>query len=409
MKEICIINYESNASIYGIGSYINEYVHCLLKIGCKVNLIALGTDKVHQEVYIKEQAGIRTIHIPYVQSRDYAIYNKSVCRILRLYLKDSKKLFFHFHYQQSNSLLEYLKQYFPLSKSVLTIHYLYWSARLNGDLSKYECIIRNKNHIHIKNKYQDVVDNYELERKFMQAVEQIICLSDDTYSLLIEMYHLDSRKLAIIPNGLTSRRYSFITKGKSGVREKLHIGKEEKIILFVGRISPIKGVYPLMAAFVKILEREPACRLVLVGDGDFNGVMKCGSHIMAKVTFTGRLDKEELLQWYQIADMGIFPSYYEECSYVGIEMLMHGLPIVASDGYAVRNMFNDENAVIASIGTYDKPEYFISEISEKVLALLHSEQQLVLKSTQSLQSYNKTYKLRYMQKKYDALFLGFSN
>lgn len=404
MKELCIINYGSNAAQYGIGTYIKEYVHCLLNIGCRINLIELGTDNKQEEFSIKEEKKVRTFYIPYVQSRDFMTYNKSVCRLLRLYLEDSSDLVFHFHYQQSSSLLESLKQYFPLSRSILTIHYLYWSARLNGCLSDYEYIIRCKSHKRIKKQYQDVVDNYEHEKKFIQSVDRVVCLSEDTYSLLKNLYSIDINRLTTIPNGLAPCKVSISIIKRNEIRKKYCIDKEEKIVLFVGRINPIKGIYPLLIAFAKVVEVCPLCRLIFIGDGDFSRVMKQIPHIISKVTFTGKLDKKTLYQWYQIADLGVFSSYYEECSYVGIEMLMHGLPLVASDGYAVRNMFDDRNAIIASIGEYNKPEIFASELSKGLLTLLHSEEQLNLKSSQSLRSYRKVYHLQHMQQKYSTLF-----
>ena len=114
---------------------------------CKINLIELGTDTkntdfyINIDFYIKEENGVRKIHIPYIQGAMIDKYNKSVCRLLRLYIEDSANLIFHFQYTQSDSLMESIKRYFPLSKSVFTIHYLAWSQILNGNISLFEKII----------------------------------------------------------------------------------------------------------------------------------------------------------------------------------------------------------------------------------------------------------------------------
>lgn len=405
MKEVCIINYGSSAAVYGIGTYIKEYVQCLLNIGCKVCLIELGTDCKTPDIYIKEENGIRIIHIPYLRDRDFTNYNKSVCRLLRLYLEDSQDLVFHFHYLQSDSLQVDLKRYFPLSKSILTVHYLYWSAKFNGNLPVYENIIRRKNYVTTKRKYRDVIDNYEKEKTFIQSVDQVICLTEDTYELLKRLYEADVAKLSMIPNGLRSRRKIVSAEERNELRRQYYIADTEKIILFVGRINPIKGISPLLAAFEKVLNEYPACRLVIIGDGDFTGVMKQLRNTVTKIIFTGRLDKKKLYQWYQIADLAVFPSYYEECSYVGIEMLMHGLPIVASDGYAVRNMFDNHNAVIAAVGDWGKTDGFSQRLFDATLLLLHSDYLLAEKKYQSLRVYKGKYQLKWMQQKYfDLLF-----
>ena len=54
--------------------------------------------------------------------------------------------------------------------------------------------------------------------------------------------------------------------------------------------------------------------------------------------YIGYLQKNELEKWYQLVDIGVLPSYSEQCSYTGIEMMMYSLPIVASDGFGVRIM-----------------------------------------------------------------------
>lgn len=407
MKEICIINHGSNAAVYGIGTYIREYISCLLNLGNKVNLIELGIERNQTEVCIKEKKGIRIISIPYLGNRDISIYNKSVCRLLRLYLSDSPDLIFHFHYFLSDSLLYSLKKYFPLSGYVLTIHYLYWSTRLNGNISNYKDIISRKSYKYIQKKYQDLISNYEQEKKFFQTVDKIVCLSEDTYNLVQYLYGINSEKLALIPNGLTERKMNISADNKEKLRKVYGIKPDEKVILFVGRINQIKGIYTLLLAFGKVIQTYTKSRLIVIGNGDFTNVMKEMPNPITQITYTGRLDKETLYNWYNIADIAVFPSYYEESSYVGIEMLMHGLPIVASDGYAVRNMFDNNNAVIASIGDYSKPKDFSSELAKAILSLLKSDELLETKHLQALKSFHTTFHLRHMQKKYAKLLMTF--
>lgn len=373
MKEICIINYVSNAAVYGIGTYIKEYTQCLLNTGFKVTRIELGTDFSQREIYIKDHNSERTIHIPYTPNNDIVAFNKAVCRILRLYIVDSSELVFHFHYLQSNGLLKYIKEYYPLSKSILTIHYLYWSARLNGNFTLYKDIIRKANYKRIKNRYEDVIQNYQQEKEFLEQVDSIVCLSDDTYHLICELYKINTKKLTIIPNGLARKKYHIHAARRDEIRKKYYINNNEKLILFVGRIDPIKGITPLLSCFDKVVAEYPNCRLALIGDGEINNSIKKAQKAFTKITFTGRQVQRALYEWYQIADVAVFPSYYEECSYVGIEMLMHGIPIIASDGYSVKNMFHENNAIIAPIECWDKTDKFEQNLVNAMLSLLRSD------------------------------------
>lgn len=403
MKEVCIINYGSNAAVYGIGTHIREYVHCLLRTNWKIYLVELGLDGKNVEVYVTENTQVQTIHIPYVPGADMVTYNKSVCRLLRLYLKDSTDLIFHFHYLQSDSLLPHIKRYFPLSKSVLSIHYLYWSARLIGNLALYHDIVKKQNRKRVKEKYKDVIDNYQQEKDFMNAVDKIVCLVPDTYALLTELYGIKKEKLSVISNGLTTRKKQLANEKGKDVRKSYYIRDDEKLILFVGRIDFIKGIAPLLSCFARVVSRYPNCRLILIGDGNISNMIKYAGKAITKITFIGRLDKNTLYQWYEVADLAVFPSYYEECSYVGIEMLMHGIPVVASNGYGVQNMFNASNAVIAPIENWDKPRVFEENLVKGICALLESEELSMLKRKQTLQEFRRTYQLKSMYKKYAEL------
>lgn len=156
-----------------------------------------------------------------------------------------------------------------------------------------------------------------------------------------------------------------------------------------------------------MVDSYPKCRLILIGDGEINDSIKKIQHVFTRITFIGRLDRKSLYEWYQIAEIAVFPSFYEECSYVGIEMLMHGIPIVASDGYNVKNMFTENNAVIAPINDWDNLSLYESHIANGILALLVSGELSRIKRQQALNAYNQTYQLGDMQKKYASMFRRF--
>jgi glycosyltransferase len=401
MKEVCIINYGSNAAVYGIGTYIKEYTHCLENIGCKVNLIELGTSKNQDDFYITKDGNIRKIHIPYLQKSDFDKYNKGVCRLLRMYIQDSVHLIFHFHYSSSDSLLDSIKEYFPLSKSVFTIHYLSWSERLQGNYLLYEKIIRKQTNKNIEKKYRYIIDGYKKEKTLLGKVDHIVCLSDDTYNLIYNLYGIKSN-VWLIPNGLRKKSRNLSEKQKRNFRTKYYINPEEKILLFVGRINPIKGIYPLLSCFNEVVKEYPNCRLVVIGDGNINEAIKNSGEAGTKILFTGRLDQKTLYRWYQMADIALFPSFYEECSYVGIEMMMHGLPVVASDGYSVKNMFFDnKNAKTAEIEDFLKHKKFEKNLKTTILEALNSGLSALQKGSKKL--YDEKYSIKRMQEKYIEL------
>ena len=402
MKELCIVNCCCKGAIYGVGTYIEEYMYCLTNLGFNVTLVELGKSEENKEFYIKEEGCIRTFFFPYPIVGEANLYYKGVCRLLQLYIEDSENLIFHLQYSPCEALLYGVKHYFPLSKSIFTIHYLHWRTALLGNVELYKKIIRNKTNEIFKNKYNEIIVNFLNEKSFLEKIDRIVCLSDDTLDLIQNLYEI-KHNVWQIQNGLRTNKRRLSMK-KNKLRKKYLINPNEKLLLFVGRIEPIKGIESLIICFKKVLKKYQNCSLVVVGDGNLNDAIKLCKKYWNKIIFTGRLDKETLFQWYMMADIALFPSYNEECSYVGIEMMMHGLPIIASDGYSVKNMFYDGiNSRVAKIESWKTNTMFIKNLKEAILQVLSSD---ILKSNLkkgAISMYQSKYGIEQMQSGYEKL------
>ena len=84
----------------------------------------------------------------------------------------------------------------------------------------------------------------------------------------------------------------------------------------------------MISAFKQILEAIPDTHLVIVGNGDFEGCMEAIYPYNRFITFMGFVSKEQLQELYNIADVGVVPSYFEEFGYVAAEMMIHQCPII---------------------------------------------------------------------------------
>ncbi|MFR6439747.1 MAG: glycosyltransferase family 4 protein [Phocaeicola massiliensis] len=87
------------------------------------------------------------------------------------------------------------------------------------------------------------------------------------------------------------------------MKQSLSFDAEDSIILFVGRPDSIKGVDFLIKAFRRVLDVYSHTRLILAGDDSYNICLKECSGIRSGITFTGKVDKEKLYQYYRIADV----------------------------------------------------------------------------------------------------------
>ena len=237
-----------------------------------------------------------------------------------------------------------------------------WATYLMGDVEYFKKIIAGemscKNDSLIFKLYKDGLNSFAISDK-------IICLSDDTFKLLVGTYSIAPSKIRLIPNGLKD---SYV-KYNPNIRQQYNILKDDKVILFVGRVCQQKGALDLLAAFKSIVSIIPNCWLMIAGSIDNASISVIEDCVRTHILILGVLSKERLYELYQMADIGIVSSYYEQCSYTGIEMQMFGLPIVVSNSFGVRCMFNETNAMIYKIHQ-DNPKSTIVELSSKITDML---------------------------------------
>ena len=132
----------------------------------------------------------------------------------------------------------------------------------------------------------------------------------------------------------------------------------------------------LIKAFRKVLEVIPDCRLLIAGNGYYETYFQEAKDISAKIIFTGFLEKKELFELYQIADVGVIPSLYEPFGYVAVEMMMHRLPIVATATSGLNEVVDDTCGLKIPIIVHpDKVEIDTDLLAEKIIYLLqHPEE-----------------------------------
>lgn len=325
-----IFNQTRRGSVFGVGTYIRELTTALKKSDiniCVVNLIA-EIPQIKNEVI----EGITYWHFPLAISdqrttsyqKQWELYCRSVVYLLQLHIQDKKELIFHLNFFECSKLAVELKNAFDC-KTVAVAHFSNWGLSIYDNLPRLRNILKNNNPDSIA---ENVKTTFEEERSFYANVDHIICLSDYMQKIMCCEYGLDASKISVIPNGLHDEAQD--KNCCEDLRKKWNIPYSEKIILFAGRIDEVKGVMYLIKAFREVLKKYPDCRLLIAGSGNYDLYLREAKDICAKISFTGLLEKSELHEIYQIADVGVVPSLFEPFGYVPVEMMMHELPMVAT-------------------------------------------------------------------------------
>lgn len=371
MKHYYLFNNASRAAQYGIGTYLNQLSYGL-KEEASVNIIAINSEE--EEVKSREEEGIRTIHIPEISYKNapenFQRYYRNLVYLLKTFIGENEEAIFVLNYLYMTPLVKLLHEHFPNAKVVAVVHYLNWCFALNGNVSKFHQLLKSK---HRDKKEEVLYEEYLNDKKLLQEVDKVICLSQATRSLLIADYQLKAEKTTVIYNGLKDEEITEITsKERKDLKQSLSFDAEDAIVLFVGRLDSIKGVDFLIKAFRKVLDIYPHARLILAGDGNYNTYLKDCSGIRSRITFTGKVNKEELYQYYRIADVGVMPSFHEQCSYVAIEMMMHGVPLIGTNSTGLGEMIMDELKM--ELDENKEEQLSVELLANKIIKVLISQQ-----------------------------------
>ena len=324
-----IFNQNRRGAVFGVGTYIHELVTALKDQNINIFVVNLISD--HPQIKKEQIDGVKYWYFPLAipdqrtinEKEQWNLYYQNVVYLLRLHIEDKRNLIFHLNFFESGKLAEELKKAFDCQLVAVT-HFFDWGFTIYDNPERLSRILKQKYPNTLEKRLQM---SFEEEKKYYSTVDHIICMTHYMKDILCKNYGMDIAKISVIPNGLQdiSNKLDNMT-----LRTKWNISAEEKIILFAGRIDEVKGVIFLIKSFREVLKNHPNCRLIIAGSGNYDMCFQEAKDICTKITFTGLLSKKDLNEIYQIADIGIVPSLFEPFGYVAIEMMMHGLPVVAT-------------------------------------------------------------------------------
>ena len=317
-KTLLIFTEESYGASYGVGTYIKHLIQCFDLTEWDVNVIEMFKSKVN--LTLQSDKGIVYHEIPRINNEKYSL---AVFYYLASRLNAKTEVYCHFNFFGRDELATRFKESFN-AHIVFTLHYMNWRFNLNGDEERIKAILHNPTNIEEKR----IKTYFEKERNFMMnCCDSVIAVSQHSYDTLHNLYGVPLSKLMVIPNAVQDISDAN-TSSPIELRKKYGFKGPERIILFVGRLERNKGIFDLISAFKQILEAIPDTHLVIVGNGDFEGCMEAIYPYNRFITFMGFVSKEQLQELYNIADVGVVPSYFEEFGYVAAEMMIHQCPII---------------------------------------------------------------------------------
>jgi teichuronic acid biosynthesis glycosyltransferase TuaC len=192
---------------------------------------------------------------------------------------------------------------------------------------------------------------------------------------------IPSDKISVISNGVDTQKFKRVDKAEA--RTILRLNSNQKIILSVGGLNPVKGFDLLVRSFKLLSDRSKKCKsnLIIAGDGQCRSdlerlIGEC--NLTAYVRLVGAVPHDRLFQWYSAADVFCLASESEGWPNVVLEALACGVPVVAAAVGGVPEIVTSkamglltertEQSIAANLQTALERDWDTEQITERATA-----------------------------------------
>jgi len=351
----------------GMNVYVRDLTRELGRMGIHVDVFTRSQDEHVPHVVHELGFGNRVVHVPSGPETPKA---KSE---LANYIPD---------------FVEGIKQ-FAIEKGIHydVIHSHYWMSGLAAEalsdawggtpiVHMFHTLGEMKNRVARSESERAGVDRLKGERQVLRRADRIIAATIAEITQLRFLYRAESRKLVIVPPGVDTSHFYPIPADEA--KQYLGLKPENRMVLFVGRIEPLKGLDTLIQAMSCLDLREihrPVHLAIIGGEPDvipedmteeMTRLQKlCDDLCMGgMVVFLGKRGQDTLPYYYSAAEVVVMPSLYESFGMVALEAMACGTPVIASEvgglGYLVQN----------DVTGYTIPDSDPAELCEKLALLL---------------------------------------
>lgn len=306
----------------------------------------LGRDGIHVDVFTRSQDehvphvihclgyGNRVVHVPAgpevpLPKPDLATHIPTFVDGIKRFAKDKGIHYdlIHSHYWMSGIAAEMLKKT--------------WKVPV---LQMFHTLGLMKNRI--AQSPEEVEGDYRIngERRVTQIADKIVAATYAEEAQLEFLYGVKEEKIVTIPPGVDTSRFYPIPPDEA--KEAIDYCSCPRLLLFVGRIEPLKGIDTLIRALALVRESgvlEKQCYSLAIIGGDPDAPTEKMTAEMARlhtlctelhlddlVLFLGKRAQETLPYYYSAADILVMPSHYESFGMVALEAMACGTPVIAS-------------------------------------------------------------------------------
>ena len=317
----------------GMNVYVRELTRQLGQMGIHVDVFTRSQDDHVPHVLHELGYGNRVVHVPAgpehpVSKEELVDYIPQFVEGIKAFAceKGIKYDLIHSHYWMSGIAAASLSDLWGRTPIVHMFHTL-------GEM---------KNRIARTDAEREGKYRIDGEKQVLRRADRVVVATIAELTQLRFLYKANQSKLVVIPPGVDVSHFYPIPADEA----KMYVGLKpyDRMVLFVGRIEPLKGVDTLIQAMSCVqMKQERPVHLAIIG-GDPAASPQEMSAEMARlqklcddlavgqtVVFLGKRDQDKLPYYYSAAELLVMPSHYESFGMVALEAMACGTPVVASE------------------------------------------------------------------------------
>ncbi|WP_404459631.1 glycosyltransferase family 4 protein [Sutcliffiella horikoshii] len=168
---------------------------------------------------------------------------------------------------------------------------------------------------------------YKIAKRIFDDLDEIVTVSDFVKEQLIKNYDVEASKVTTINCGVN--RTLFHPKDKQEMKQRLGLDTKKFHVLYLGRVSRNKGIY----TFLELIKHcnDPDIEFIILGDGADKEKVKSEIANFQNVKMFDGKPKTEVPDWFNAADLFIFPTKKEAFGLVALESLSCNTPVIGTD------------------------------------------------------------------------------
>lgn len=223
------------------------------------------------------------------------------------------------------------------------------------------------------------------EEHLFKEASAFISVSRSLRTLINTIHGVSEDQIDVVYNGLDVQQFMKPDLARDEIyRLRSTVAESgQKVVLFAGRLNPMKGISALFASAARVVKEAPNIRYVLIGEADSRDFPQVIDQLFqeypvlrGKIKLLGRVPRQQLAIMYRIADIFLMPSIYEPFGWVAIEAMAAGLPVVSVNvGGPAEIVLHEQTGLLVPTHARESGlhEVDVEQLAEAQIRLLNDE------------------------------------